>query len=184
MNHFNNTDDIVIVDYNDKQIDKASKELAHSKGLLHRAFSIYIINENKKVLLQKRNSNKYHSGGLWSNTCCSHPTSNCNLLEFASERLFQEIGIKSNLKDIGQFIYRYKFDNGLIEYEYDHILFGKVAETNINIKPNLDEVADLSWYSIEDVENALITEPESFTAWFFQSFFIFKNFLYNVQYTQ
>ena len=89
----NNTNDIVIVNYDDEQIDKTSKQEAHEKGLLHRAFSIYIVNEKNEILLQKRNINKYHSGGLWTNTCCSHPASDCNLLEFASERLQEEFGI-------------------------------------------------------------------------------------------
>ena len=122
----NNTNDIVIVNY-DEQIGKTSKQEAHEKGLLHRAFSIYIVNEKNEILLQKRNINKYHSGGLWTNTCCSHPASDCNLLEFASERLQEEFGIKSDLEEIGQFVYRNQFDNNLTEYEYDHILMNVFA---------------------------------------------------------
>lgn len=174
-----NMNDIVLVNFNDEQVGITSKEIAHKKGLLHRAFSIYIMDENDKILLQKRSINKYHSGGLWSNTCCSHPTSDCNILTYATERLYQEIGLKSNLKEVGQFIYRTQFENGLVEYEYDHVLFGKVKKTNIC--PNPNEIDDFSWYPIEDIENALMTEPESFTTWFFQSFFMFKNFIHNVQ---
>lgn len=172
-----NMNDIVLVNYKDEQVGIASKEIAHKNGLLHRAFSVYIMNENNEILLQKRNINKYHSGGLWSNTCCSHPISNGNILTFAIERLYQEMGVKTNLKEIGQFIYRIPFANGLIEYEYDHVLFGKV--TNVNICPSPDEIDDFSWHSIEDVENALVEKPELFTAWFFQSFFILKNFVCN-----
>lgn len=175
MDNFNNTNDIVVVNYEDKQIGRTSKQTAHSKGLLHRAFSIYIINEERKVLLQKRNFNKYHSGGLWSNTCCSHPTSNCNILEFASKRLYQEFGIKSNLKEIGQFIYRSKFENNLIEYEYDHVLFGKI--TGEEVLPNEQEIDSFAWYSIADVEDMLLKNPEMFTVWFFQSFYIFKKYM-------
>ncbi len=175
MHNFNNIDDIVVVNFEDKQIGKTSKQLAHSKGILHRAFSIYIVNEKDKVLLQKRNVNKYHSGGLWSNTCCSHPTSNCNILEFASERLYQEFGIKSNLKEIGQFIYRNQFETNLIEYEFDHVLFGKISREIV--APNTQEIDSYAWYSINDIEDMLLKEPENFTAWFFQSFFIFKEFI-------
>lgn len=174
----NNVNDIVIVNYEDKQIGKTSKELAHSDGILHRAFSVYIINEKKEVLLQRRNINKYHSGGLWSNTCCSHPISNCVLLEFASERLYQELGIKAELEEIGQFIYRCEFSNKLIEYEYDHVLFGKVTEEKV--VPNIQEVDDFAWYNIDDIEKLLIEKPELFTVWFFQSFHILKNFIKGV----
>ncbi len=172
-----NVNGIVLVNYKDEQVGISSKETVHKKGLLHRAFSVYITNEKDEILLQKRNINKYHSGGLWSNTCCSHPTDNCNILTYATERLYQEIGLKSNLKEIGQFVYRTQFTNGLIEYEYDHVLFGKIVQTNIY--PNPNEIDDLSWYSIEDIESLLITKPELFTAWFFQSFFILKNFILN-----
>lgn len=171
----NNLNDIVVVDYEDNQIGKTSKELAHSKGILHRAFSVYIINEKKEVLLQKRNINKYHSGGLWSNTCCSHPTSNCDLLEFASERLYQELGIEAQLEEIGQFVYRNEFDNKLIEYEYDHVLFGVV--TGEKVVPNVQEIDSFAWYKINEIEEMLIENPKLFTAWFFQSFHIFKNFI-------
>ncbi len=171
----NNTNDIVIVNYDDEQIGKTSKQEAHEKGLLHRAFSIYIVNEKNEILLQKRNINKYHSGGLWTNTCCSHPASDCNLLEFASERLQEEFGIKSDLEEIGQFVYRNQFDNNLTEYEYDHILFGQVK--NISVFPNPEEIDDFSWCSIDAVENLLLKEPEVFTAWFLPSFFIFKKFM-------
>lgn len=171
----NNINDIVLVNYKDEKVGSTSKELAHTKGLLHRAFSIYIMDKNNNILLQKRNINKYHSGGLWSNTCCSHPISKCNLADFASERLYQEFGVIARLNEIGQFIYRSKFDNGLIEYEYDHVFLGYVTSTNVC--PDFNEINDFSWYSIEDIENLLVTKPELFTAWFFQSFFILKNFI-------
>lgn len=173
----NNINDIVIVNYDDRQIGRASKQEAHAKGLLHRAFSIYIVNQKNEILLQKRNIHKYHSGGLWSNTCCSHPTSDCNILEFASERLHQEFGITSDLEEIGQFIYRNQFDNDLTEYEYDHVLFGRVSNTDV--LPDLNEIDDFSWRSMDTVENLLLKKPEIFTAWFLQSFLIFKNFMKN-----
>ena len=116
---------VVLVDQNNNEIGTEDKLDAHKKGLLHRAFSIFIFNDNNQILLQKRSDVKYHSAGLWSNTCCSHPYNDKPLVEYANTRLIQEMGIQSNLKEFFSFIYRAEFSNGLIEFEYDHVFFGK-----------------------------------------------------------
>ena len=116
---------VVLVDKNNNEIGTEDKLDAHKKGLLHRAFSIFIFNDNNHILLQKRSDVKYHSAGLWSNTCCSHPYNDKPLVEYANTRLIQEMGIQSNLKEFFSFIYRAEFSNGLIEFEYDHVFFGK-----------------------------------------------------------
>ena len=116
---------VVLVDKNNNEIGTEDKLDAHKKGLLHRAFSIFIFNDNNQILLQKRSDVKYHSAGLWSNTCCSHPYNDKPLVEYANTRLIQEMGIQSNLKEFFSFIYRAEFSNGLIEFEYDHVFFGK-----------------------------------------------------------
>ena len=118
-------DHVILVDKNDNEIGTEEKILAHQKKLLHRAFSIFLFNDNLEILLQKRAPNKYHSGNLWTNTCCSHPVKNLSLEESAQSRLVVEMGIEAKLKKIFSFVYETEFENGLHEYEYDHVLFGK-----------------------------------------------------------
>ena len=132
---------VVLVDKNNNEIGTEDKLDAHKKGLLHRAFSIFIFNDNNQILLQKRSDVKYHSAGLWSNTCCSHPYNDKPLVEYANTRLIQEMGIQSNLKEFFSFIYRAEFINGLIEFEYDHVFFGKhnsdpVSYTHLTLPTN------------------------------------------------
>ena len=116
---------VVLVDQNNNEIGTEDKLDAHKKGLLHRAFSIFIFNDNNQILLQKRSDVKYHSAGLWSNTCCSHPYNDKPLVQYANDRLFQEMGIQANLKEFFSFVYKTEFSNALIEFEYDHVFFGK-----------------------------------------------------------
>ena len=129
---------VVLVDQKNNEIGTEDKLDAHKKGLLHRAFSIFIFNDNNQILLQKRSDVKYHSAGLWSNTCCSHPYNDKPLVEYANTRLIQEMGIQSNLKEFFSFIYRAEFSNGLIEFEYDHVFFGKYNSDPIL---NIDELS-------------------------------------------
>lgn len=153
---------IILVNENDEPIGASEKLEAHQLGKLHRAFSIFIFNSKGELLLQKRASSKYHSGGLWSNTCCSHPRVNEDTLSAAHRRLQEEMGLDCDLKEVHRFVYKIKFDNGLTEYEYDHVLVGKSDEAP---KLNLEEVEDWKWVKLsqlcEDVKNS----PENFTSW-------------------
>ena len=112
---------VILVDENDNQVGLMPKLEAHQKGLLHRAFSVFIFNSNYKLLLQKRAISKYHSGGLWTNTCCSHPRDGENTMDAANRRLFEEMGIKTNLRKVYDFIYKAELDNELTENEFDHL---------------------------------------------------------------
>ena len=133
---------VVLVDQNNNELGTEDKLDAHKKGLLHRAFSIFIFNDNNEILLQKRSDEKYHSAGLWSNTCCSHPYNDKPLVQYANDRLFQEMGIRANLKEFFSFVYKTEFSNGLIEFEYDHVFFGKY---NCNPIINNDEASSFKW---------------------------------------
>ena len=155
-------DYVILVDENNNQIGLEEKILAHKKNLLHRAFSIFIFNDSFEILLQKRAPNKYHSGNLWTNTCCSHPLENLSLVESAKKRLVEEMGIKANLNEVFSFIYQAEFGNGLSEYEYDHVLFGIS-----NNKPilNPDEAIDYKWIKISDLKAQIEKNPGNFTVW-------------------
>ena len=149
---------VVLVDQNNNEIGTEDKLDAHKKGLLHRAFSIFIFNDNNQILLQKRSDVKYHSAGLWSNTCCSHPYNDKPLVEYANTRLIQEMGIQSNLKEFFSFIYRAEFSNGLIEFEYDHVFFGKYNSDPIL---NIDEASSFKWINFKQLQ--LEIEAVSYT---------------------
>ena len=137
---------------------------AHRKGILHRAFSIFLTDENGNMLIQKRAAGKYHSGGLWSNACCSHPTID-DITAQAKERLFQELGIRTELKEIGSFIYRCVFSDGLIEYEYDHILVGKIrSDEKLTVNP--EEAEAIRFVPLAELKESLEHQPEIFSAWF------------------
>ena len=155
-------DYVILVDKNDNRIGLEEKILAHKNNLLHRAFSVFIFNDSFEVLLQKRAPNKYHSGNLWTNTCCSHPLENLSIVESAQKRLFEEMGIKVNLKEEFSFIYQAEFSNGLSEYEYDHVLFG-----NSNNQPilNPNEAIDYKWIKISDLKAQIERNPANFTIW-------------------
>ena len=153
---------VVLVDQNNNEIGTEDKLDAHKKGLLHRAFSIFIFNDNNQILLQKRSDLKYHSAGLWSNTCCSHPYNDKPLVEYANTRLIQEMGIQSNLKEFFSFIYRAKLSNGLIEFEYDHVFFGKY---NSDPMLNTDEASSFKWINFKQLQLEIEENPTKFTFW-------------------
>ena len=155
-------DYVILVDENNNQIGIEEKILAHKKNLLHRAFSIFIFNDSFEILLQKRAPNKYHSGNLWTNTCCSHPLENLSLVESAKKRLVEEMGIKANLNEVFSFIYQAEFDNGLSEYEYDHVLFG-ISNNQPILNP--DEAIDYKWIKISDLKAQIEKNPGNFTVW-------------------
>ena len=165
---------VVLVDKNDNQIGLMSKMEAHQKGTLHRAFSIFLFNSENQILLQKRSSNKYHSGGLWTNTCCSHPRDGESVIDAGNRRLFEEMGIKTELKEAFNFTYKAELDNGLIEHEYDHVLIGEFNGTPIL---NKDEAEDWKWISMEDVRKDIVENETDYTVWFVIAFeYFYKNF--------
>ena len=154
--------DLIMVDIFDNPIGFVSKEEAHKKGVLHRAFSVFIYHGNK-ILLQKRAKGKYHSGGLLTNTCCSHPRSE-DITEEAQKRLFEETGIKCNsLHEIFSFNYFTKFNSNLFEYEIDHVFIGDYEG---DFLPNKDEVEELKWITFDELKNEVLFHPQKFTTWF------------------
>ena len=154
---------VILVNENDEQIGTMEKIEAHEKALLHRAFSVFVFNENNELLLQQRALEKYHSPGLWTNTCCSHQRVGETNIEAGMRRLEEELGFTTNLKDSISFIYKAPFDNGLTEHEFDHILIGNYNE---DPKPNPEEVAEFKWMKLEDVQKDMAKNPEIYTEWF------------------
>jgi len=153
---------IILVDDNDKQIGTEEKLKAHKEGKLHRAFSIFIFNSKNELLLQKRADFKYHSGGLWTNTCCSHPRPYKNIEEEAKKRLEEEMGIKVNLKKLFTFKYKSSFTNGLTEHEYDHVFIGRYDNDPV---PNADEVSEWKWVSLKELKKDVKDNPDNYTEW-------------------
>ncbi len=156
-------EEIILVDKNDNKIGTGEKMKVHQDGKLHRAFSIFVFNSKNKMLLQKRAKTKYHCGGLWTNTCCSHPRSGESLEKATHRRLQEEMGFDCELKKIASFIYRAEFDNGLTEHEYDHIFTGRFDGEP---KLNSEEADDYKWISLEELKKEIKKNPESFTVWF------------------
>lgn len=154
---------VILVDSEDKVLGTMPKLEAHEKGILHRAFSVFLFNSKKELLLQRRAENKYHSPGLWTNTCCSHQRLNESTIEAGNRRLMEEMGITSDLKKVFTFKYKTEFDNGLIEHELDHVLFG-YSNDSPNI--NLVEVSAWKWLDIKSIENDIIVNPNLYTTWF------------------
>ena len=165
---------VVLVNENDEEIGLMPKQEAHEKGVLHRAFSIFIFNKKNELMLQQRAVHKYHSPGLWTNTCCSHQRYGETSLQAGKRRLFEEMGFNTDLKETTSFIYKAPFDNGLTEHELDHILVGNFEE-----KPQINEaeVASWKWMHLEEVKKDIQNNPEIYTAWFKIIFDKFYNHL-------
>ena len=159
-------DMLILVDGKDRAIGRATKEQAHVEGLLHRAFSVVLVRRDgnrTQLLLSRRSFSKYHSGGLWANSCCSHPREGEEVLAAAARRLPEELGVTSNdLREIGSFAYRATFENGLIEHEYDHVIMGTCSK---ELRPNPDEVCEVRWVDADDLARELAQAPELFSAW-------------------
>ena len=155
--------EVILVNESDRQIGSMEKMEVHQKGLLHRAFSVFIFNEKGEMLLQKRALNKYHSGGLWTNACCSHPQPGTETLAAAGIRLQEEMGFCTMLEKAFDFIYQAPFDNGLTEYEFDHVFVGRYSG---EIIPNPDEVADFCFNSLSDIKHSLQLHGDQYTVWF------------------
>ena len=154
---------VILVDENDRQTGTCEKLEAHQRGLMHRAFSIFLFNKNGDFLLQQRANEKYHTPGLWSNTCCSHPRPDEEMEEALERKLFQEMGIHSLVEKVFDFAYRADFENGLVENEVDHVYFG---EYNDSPNPNPSEIQSWKYSSFEEIKEEIAKHEASFTPWF------------------
>ncbi len=154
---------VILVDESDRAIGTMEKMEAHERGLLHRAFSIFLFNTRGELLLHQRAHDKYHSGGLWTNTCCSHPRDGETVEEAAHRRLMEEMGMEANMERAFHFIYRAELDHDLTEHELDHVLTG-VTDAEPRINP--EEVAAYRYVALDELSDELAAHPERFTAWF------------------
>jgi len=165
---------VVLVNENNEQIGLMPKLEAHEKALLHRAFSVFILNDKNELMLQQRAADKYHSPLLWANTCCSHQRENETNIEAGNRRLQEEMGFSAELKELFSFIYKAPFDNGLTEHELDHVMIGYYnGEPTINP----DEVQAWKWMDIDEVRKDIQQNPDIYTAWFKIIFNEFYHFL-------
>lgn len=155
-------DELILVNIFDEEIGSCAKLATHKRGLLHRAFSVFVVHDGR-MLLQKRNAGKYHSGGLWTNACCSHPRKGELLTEAVPRRLLDELGVSFPTRECFDFVYRAEFLNGITEYELDHVL---LADYFGELYPNPEEIEELRWIDLEELKRELTTNPEQFTAWF------------------
>lgn len=154
---------VILVDEQDRAIGTMEKLAAHREGLLHRAISVFIFDDQGRLLLQQRAAHKYHTANLWTNTCCSHPMPGENVLDAAHRRLREEMGMEADLSFAFAFQYRAAFDNGLTEHEVDHVFIGHSSHPPI---PNPAEVADYRWLNQSDIEHDVNAHPDAYTAWF------------------
>jgi isopentenyl-diphosphate Delta-isomerase len=158
----NNWDSVILVDTQDNELGIKEKLQAHLDGDLHRAFSIFIFNSKNELLLQQRALSKYHSPGLWTNTCCSHPQPGSTIESDIHERLMDEMGMVCELNYVDKFIYKAAFSNNLIEHELDYVYVGYSDKLPL---PNPDEVHAYKYLSLENLQVAIRLEPEGFTPW-------------------
>lgn len=153
---------VILVDESDREVGVREKLDAHRRGELHRAFSIFVFSPDGKILLQKRARTKYHSDGLWSNSCCSHPRPGASIEEEAQRKLHQEMGFRCELKEIFDFIYKAEMNNDLTEYEFDHVFIGEFDGTPV---PNPEEAEDWRWMDVRDLQKDLAENPERYSYW-------------------
>ena len=153
---------VILVDESDREIGSEDKLEAHRQGKLHRAFSIFVFNPDGQILLQKRSTKKYHSDGLWTNTCCSHPRPGEPIDEEVQRKLKQEMGFQCDLQWIFNFTYKVQFKNSLIEHELDHVFIGRYDGSP---QPNPDEVDDWKWMDLEALINDVKVNPEIYSYW-------------------
>ena len=158
---------VVLVDEKDTQIGIMEKMAAHIVPRLHRAFSIFIFNSKGEMLLQQRALTKYHSPGLWTNTCCSHPRNGESLEQATARRLKEEMGLTCDMHEVFTFIYKAPVGLGLVEHEYDHVWFGTTDDTPV---VNTEEVASFKYMSLDDIASDMEAHPECYTEWFKISF--------------
>lgn len=154
---------VILVDSDDNQVGVMNKLEAHEKALLHRAFSVFVFNSKGEMLMQQRALSKYHSRGLWTNTCCSHPRQNEETLDAANRRLQEEMGMQAVLKHQFHFIYRAPLEDGLWEHELDHVFFG-TSDDEPQI--NREEVESWKYMKVAELDEDMKYHPERYTAWF------------------
>lgn len=154
---------VILVDEFDNALGEMEKMEAHEKAELHRAFSIFIFNDNNQLMLQQRALSKYHSPGLWTNTCCSHPRPDEDVIQAGHRRLIEEMGFDCPLEKIFDFVYMAELDKGLTEHEFDHVLFGRYNHDPVI---NLDEVHAWKWMSMDEIAADMQSHPEKYTVWF------------------
>ncbi|CAL2074850.1 isopentenyl-diphosphate Delta-isomerase [Tenacibaculum sp. 190524A05c] len=156
-------ENVILVDEQDNEVGFMEKIEAHEKAVLHRAFSVFVFNDNNELMLQQRAKSKYHSPLLWTNTCCSHQRKGESNISAGKRRLQEEMGFVCELEEVFSFIYKAPFDNGLTEHELDHVMIGRYNDEPV-INP--DEVESFQWMSLEAVKNDIAENPEEYTAWF------------------
>ena len=156
-------EEVVLVNEKDEALGAMEKMAAHEQAILHRAFSVFIFNKNGDVLMQQRAHSKYHSGGLWTNTCCSHPRPGEEVVAAATRRLQEEMGFTTSLIKAFDFTYKAVFENGLTEHEFDHVIIGQY-DGLVDFNPN--EVAAYAFMPAQELERQIQETPERFTAWF------------------
>lgn len=154
---------VMLVNEADEITGEMEKLEAHRRGVLHRAFSVFIFNNRGELLLQRRALDKYHSPGLWTNTCCSHPSPGEELGQAARRRLLEEMGFTAPLDKLFSFIYQAEFANGLVEHEFDHVLAGVYEGP---LRPDPAEVMEAAYYPLSQITTMLENDPETFTVWF------------------
>ena len=154
---------VILVDENDRQVGLMEKQAAHVNPHLHRAFSIFIFNSKGELLMQQRALSKYHSPGLWTNTCCSHPRDGETLTEATSRRLMEEMGMTCEMHEVYTFIYKAPVGQGLTEHEFDHVWIGRSDETP---QINREEVESWKYMSLSDLKKDIQLHPELYTEWF------------------
>lgn len=169
---------VILVDQSDMPLGTMPKMEAHEKAILHRAFSVFILNKKGELMLQQRAFHKYHSPGLWTNTCCSHQRLGESNIEAGQRRLREEMGFSVPLKELFSFIYKAPFDNGLTEHELDHVMVG-YTENSPDI--NLEEVAAWKWMPLDTLADDLLNKPENYTVWFKIIFDRFHNHIKQIQ---
>lgn len=155
--------EVILVNEKDEILGTMEKLEAHEKGVLHRAFSIFVFNSNNELLIHQRAFGKYHSEGLWTNTCCSHPAPGETVLEAAHRRLQEEMGFDCEMQNAFHFVYQTKLDNNLIEHELDHVVIG-FSDENPTLNP--EEAIDFKWIRISDLFKDITLNPQHYTFWF------------------
>lgn len=155
--------EVILVDINDVQTGVMEKMEAHEKAVLHRAISVFIFNDRGDWLMQQRTMDKYHSKGLWTNTCCSHPYPDEDTMEAAKRRLMEEMGLRTELTEIFSFVYQQELENGLTEHEFDHVFIGVCNETP---QPHPEEVMNFKYIPYRQLKKDIEQNPDKYTAWF------------------
>jgi len=167
ITYFYRMEKVILVNEMDQEVGAMEKMQAHEEAAMHRAFSVFIFNTKGEMLLQQRALRKYHSAGLWTNACCSHPRPGEDIQKAAERRLHEELGFTTPLSKIFEFTYKATFDNGLTENEFDHVFIGRYSG---KIEPNKDEVSDYCFKTMNEIAATLKSHPHKYTAWFHIAF--------------